>query len=179
MSLDADHEGMNKFSDPLGPYNEVKHCLQKIYDPLVNPGVPTGNETQYEFDVKMNTPGFDLFDCYPTESWSEANGLIRLSMGDSGTSGCLMFMNTTTREKFAVTLGVHSYEPWEDIATMFGDETVQEIRDSFYGEGKRNTWSTCDGLHRKFESLMNERSVVVTFEVVEGSKRYPTEVVVN
>ena len=183
MGLNADHEGMNKFSDPEGPYSEVKHCLQKIYDPLVNSGSPMNNEAQYIFDVKINTPGFDLLDCYPTESWSEANGLIRLSMGGSGTSGCLMFMNKATREKFAVTLGVHNYAPWEDIATTFGDESAEDIRDSFYGngrsKGKRNVWDACDGLYRKSDDLMQDRSVVVTFEVVEGKKRYPTEVVVN
>ena len=179
MSLDSEHEDMNKFSDPLGPYNEVKNCLQKIYDPLVNSGGPTGNEAQYIFDVKIDTPGFDLLDCFPTESWGEVNGLMRLSMGGSGTSGCLMFMNRATREKFAVTFGVHNYAPWEEIATKFGAETVEEIRDSYYGKGKRNLWSTCDGVHRKSSILMKERSVVATFEVVEGQKRYPTEVVVN
>jgi len=189
MSLDSDHEGMNKFSGPQGPYHEVKNCLQRIYDPLVNSGAPMGNEAQYIFDVKMNTPGFDLFDCFPTESWGEVNGLMRLSMGDSGTSGCLMFRNRAAREKFAVTLGVHNYAPWEDIATKFGDETAEDIRDSFYGHGrsrgKRDVSAACDGLHRKSGILMAgagirmEKSVVVSFEVVEGQRRYPTEVVVN
>jgi hypothetical protein len=183
MSLDADHEDMNKFSNPQGPYNEVKNCLQKVYDPLVNTGAPMGNNAQYIFDVKMDTPGFDLFDCFPTESWSEANGRMCLSMGGSGTSGCLMFMNRATRERFAVTLGVHNYAPWEEIATKFGDETAQDIRDSFYDKGKsrgkRNVWDACDGRHGKFVTLMKEKSVNVTFEVVQGEKRYPTEVVVR
>ena len=183
MGLDADHEDMNKFSDPQGPYHEVKNCLQRIYDPLVNSGPPTEIEAQHIFEVKMNTPGFDLLDCFPTELWSEANGVMRLSMRHSGTSGCLMFINRATRERFAVTLGVHNYAPWEDIATKFGDETVQEIRNSFYwtgkNTGKRDVWTVCDGVHRKSSNLMKERSVTVTFEVVKGKTRYPTEVVVN
>jgi len=182
MSLDSDHEDMNKFSDLQGPYNGVRNCLQVIYDPLVNSGASMGNEAQYIFDVKMNTPGFDLFDCFPTESWREVDGLMRLSMGDSGTSGCLMFRNRDTGEKFAVTLGVHNYAPWEDIATKFGVESVQDIRDSFYGHGrsrgKRDVSTACDGLHHKSGILM-ARSVLVSFEVVEGRTRYPTEVAVN
>jgi len=181
MGLDSDHEDMNKFSDPQGPYSEVKNRLQRIYDPLVNSGPPMGSH--YIFDVKIDTPGFDLFDCFPTESWGEVNGLMRLSMGGSGTSGCLMFMNRATREKFGVTFGVHNYAPWEDVATRFGDESAQDIRDSFYGKGKssgkRDVWAACDGLHRKSGILLKEKSVVATFEVVEGQKRYPAEVVVN
>jgi len=181
LGLDSDHEDMNKFSDPHGPYSEVKDRLQRIYDPLVNSGASAGS--QYTFDVKIDTPGFDLFDCFPTESWAEVNGLMRLSMGGSGTSGCLMFRNRITREKFAVTFGVHNYEPWEDVATRFGDETAEDIRDSFYdkgkSKGKRNVWDACDKVHRKSDILMKERSVVASFEVVEGQKRYPAEVVLN
>ena len=174
---------MNKFSDREGPYEEIKDCLQRAYTPLIESNTPRENEHHYIFVVKMNTPGFDLFDCFPTDSWNEAKGVLYLSMGGSGTSGCIMFQNKATRERFAVTLGVHNYAPWEDIATNFGDETAQDIRDSFYGNGKsrgkRSVWSACDGSRHNSKTLMEERSVVVTFEDAEGKKRYPTEVVVN
>jgi hypothetical protein len=91
--------------------------------------------------VKINTPGFDILDSYPGDLWGVEKGLMRPSIGGSGTSGCVMFQNKSSRERFAVTLGVHNNAPWADVATNFGEEALQEIRDSFYG-GKRDA---CNG----------------------------------
>jgi Fungal fruit body lectin len=179
VSLNADHKDMNKFSNRKGPYDEVIYCLQRIYKPLlVESDAPRECEQDYVFVVKMNTPGFDIFDLFPTEFWSEAKGVMYLSMGGSGTSGCLIFQDKATMERFAVTLGVHNYAPWGDVATNFGDETAQDIRVSYYGRGKRNVSGVCDG-RRKSRTLMAEKSVVLTFEDVEGKKRYSAEVVVE
>ena len=178
MALNADHEDMNKFSDPEGPYGDVKYCLQRIYDPLVESGVPEENKGHYKFPVKMNTPGFDVLESYPDDFWGVEKGVKRLSMGGSGTSGCVMFQSKTSEERFAVTLGVHNWAPWADVATNFGDETPQEIRDSFYG-GKRSVWSACNGSRYISKTLKEGRSVYVNFDQEVGKNRYPTEVIVK
>jgi hypothetical protein len=89
-----------------------------------------------------------------------------------------MFQSKTSDERFAVTFGVHNWEPWEDIATDFGDETAQEIRDSYYG-GKRDVWSACDGVRRKFKPLGAGKFLYLTFDEVVGRRRYPAEVMVK
>ena len=179
VGLNVDHEHMNKYSDREGPYDEVRDCLQRIYTPLVDSDTPKEIEHHYVFVVKMNTPGFDLFDCFPVDSWGEAKGVMYLSMSGSGTSGCIMFQNKATRERFAVTLGVHNYAPWTDLATNFGDETAQEIRDSYYGRGKRNDSSASNGLRYKSKPLRTMRSAAVTFDEVPDRKRYPSEISVK
>jgi hypothetical protein len=175
VALNADHEDMNKFSDLEGPYDDVKYSLQRIYDPLVKSGVPGEDESHYIFPVKMNTQGFDMLESYPSDWWRVEKGVMRLSMGGSGTSGCIMFQSKTSGERFAVTLGVHN---WADVATNFGDETPREIRDSFYG-GKRNVWSACNGSRYISKTLMAERSVNLTFDQEVGKSRYPMEVIIK
>lgn len=147
VALSANHKDMNKFSDREGPYDDVKDCLQRIYESVMDSETPMENESHYIFAVKTTAPEFDLVDCYPSDLWMIEKDVIRLSMSGSGTSGCIMFQKKTSRERFAVTLGVHNYAPWADIATNFRDETPQEIRDSFYGggNGKRSVWSACNG----------------------------------
>ena len=178
VAMNANHDDMNKFSDREGPYDDVKYCLQRIYDPLVESGVPEEDEGHYKFFVKINTPGFIILESYPGNLWGIAKGLMWLSMGGSGTSGCIMFQNKSSLERFAVTLGVHNHAPWADVATNFGDETPQEIRDSFYG-GKRDVWSACNGSRYMSKPLMAGRSVCLAFDQAVGKSRYPTEVIVT
>jgi hypothetical protein len=169
---------MNKFSDREGPYDDVKYCLRRIYDPLVKSGVTKEDDGRYIFTVKLNTPGFDILESYPSDLWRVEKGVTRLSMGGSGTSGCIMFQSKT-KERFAVTLGVHNWAPWADVATNFGDETPQEIRDSYYGGEKRDVWSACNGSRNMSKTLMAGRSVNLTFDQEMGESRYPTEVIVK
>jgi hypothetical protein len=170
---------MNKFSDRKGPYVDVNYYLQKVYDPLVKSGVPEEDEGNYIFPVKMNTPGFDILESYPSDLWRAEKGAMRLSMGSSGTSGCIMFRSKTSKERFAVALGVHNWAPWTGVVTNFGDETPQEIRDSYYGGGKRNVSSEWSGSRYKSKTLMAGRSVNLTFDQEVGKNRYPTEVIVK
>jgi hypothetical protein len=181
VAVNADHNDMNKFSDRQGPYDEVKYCLQRIYDSLVVVDAESSmeDENHYIFAVKTTAPEFDLVDYYPNDLWTIERGVIRLSMGGSGHSGCIMFQKKTSRERFAVTLGVHNYAPWTDIATNFKDETPQEIRDSYYGRGKRNVSSVCNGSRYISKPLAVGRSVSLTFVQVADKKRYPTEVIVQ
>ncbi len=179
VALSANHKDMNKFSDREGPYGDIKYSLQRIYESLVDAGPPMENESHYIFAVKTNAPEFDLMDCYPSDLWVIEKEVIRLSMGGSGTSGCIMFQKKTSRERFAVTLGVHNYAPWAGIATNFRDETPQEIRDSYYGRGKRNASSEFNGSGYISKPLMAGRSVDLTFDQEVDKKRYPTELIVK
>jgi hypothetical protein len=179
VALNANHKDMNKFSDREGPYDDVKYSLQTIYEYVADAESPIEDESHYIFAVKTTAPEFDLVDCYPSDLWTIEKEVIRLSMGGSGTSGCIMFQKKTSRERFAMTLGVHNYAPWADVATSFGDETPQEIRDSYYGTGKRNVWSVCDGSRCISKPLAAGRSVDLTFEQEGDKKRYPTEVIVK
>ena len=179
VALSANHKDINKFSKREGPYNEVKYYLQGIYESVAGVvEIPVENESHYIFAVKTTAPEFDLVDCYPRDLWIIQKEVTRLSMGGSGTSGCIMFQKKTSRERFAVTLGVHNYAPWADIATNFGDETPQEIRDSFYG-GKRDVWSACNGSRHISKPLVAERSVDLTFVQEGDKKRYPTKVIIK
>jgi len=180
VSLNADHKDMNKFSERGGAYDEVKYCLRRIYEPLSEAEPLIVNEHHYGFVVTIKAEEFNLFDCYPTEYWRESKGDMYLSMGNSGHSGSLIFQKKTSKERFALTFGVHNYAPWEDLSTNIGDETAQQLRDSYYARGaKRSVWSACDGARQKSKPLMAEKSVVVTFKDVEGSKQYPAEVLVQ
>jgi hypothetical protein len=140
---------------------------------------PIEDESHYIFAVKTTAPEFDLVDCYPSDLWMIEEKVMRLSMGGSGTSGCIMFQKKTSRERFAVTLGVHNYAPWTAIATNFRDETPQEVRDSYYGSGKRNVSSVTNGSRCISKPLMGGRSVDLTFDQEVDKKRYPTEVIVK
>ena len=179
MALNADHEDMNKFSDTEGPYDDVKYCLQRIYDPLVESGIPEESKSHYIFLVKINTPGFEISESYPDDLWGVVKGVTRLSMGGSGTSGCIMFQSKTSEEKFVVTLGSHNYITWVAVATNFGDETLEQIRDSYYRKGKRNTPSVVVGSRYVSKTLMEGRSVHVTWDQEVDKNRYPTEVIVK
>ena len=179
VALSVNHKDMNKFSKREGPYDEVKHCLQKIYESVADVELTGENESHYIFAVKTTAPEFDLVDCYPSDLWIIQKEVMRLSMGGSGTSGSIIFQKKAGRERFAVTLGVHNYAPWTDIATHIGDETPQEIRDSYYGSGKRNVSSVCSGLRCISKPLMAGRTVDLIFDQEGDKSRYPTEVIVK
>ena len=159
---------------------EKKTPCKKNYVSVADAESPLEDESHYIFAVKTTAPEFDLVDCYPSDSWMIKNEAMHLSMDDSGTSGCILFQKKTTRERFAVTLGVHAWVPWGDIATNFREETPQEIRDSYYGKGKRNVPSVTNRSRYISKPLSAGRSVDVIFvEEVDKKKRYPTEIIVK
>ena len=177
VALSVNHKDMNKFSRREGPYDDVKYCLQGIYESTLDVEVPAENENDYIFAVKMTAPEFDLVGCHPSDQWTIGKEVMRLSYDHSGFCGCIMFQKKSSRERFAVTLGVHNYVPWAYIATNFGDETPQDIRDSF--SGRRDVWAACDGSRYKSKPLTEGRSVDVSFIVQVNKKRYPTEIIVK
>ncbi|KIK57114.1 hypothetical protein GYMLUDRAFT_229808 [Collybiopsis luxurians FD-317 M1] len=57
-------------------------------------------------------------------TWSETDGVHKLTMGGSGTSGILRFRTEQGKEAFFVALGVHNYKPWVDIITGLADDVT-------------------------------------------------------
>jgi len=71
-------------------------------------------------------------------TWCECEGEQILTMGGSGTSGTLRFMNPHG-EYFLVALGVHNYKRWCDIVPdLSPSNTGVEIHPTYYSEGSGN-----------------------------------------
>ena len=177
VCMSTDHKDINKFPSRGGPYNQVKWFLQRIYDSAVQSALSRIHGNHFVFAVETSAPAFELSDCHPKDSWKEELGFRCLSMPQSGTSGCLVFKDKVNREKVAVTFGVHNWKPWIDLVTNF-EETAEEIRDSYYGEGKRDVWTACDGLSFKRKNL-NLQSARVKFNVVPDKTLYLSKVTVD
>jgi hypothetical protein len=97
----------------------------------------------------------------------------------SGTSGALMFQNTSG-EKFVVMVGVHNYNVWSDVVTDFGSETLEDIRSSYY-EGYGRGLMLWNNLDRITQSLQSGKAVSVSIRkgVVLGQRQYLVEIAVH
>ncbi|GLB42678.1 hypothetical protein LshimejAT787_1201270 [Lyophyllum shimeji] len=72
-------------------------------------------------------------------SWILDDHIFVLTMGGSGTSGMMRFLDTATGEVFAVLVGVHNWKPWCDVVTdLTTKDTCMEIHPSYYAGGKRS-----------------------------------------
>ena len=70
-------------------------------------------------------------------TWSEANGVLTLTQGGSGTSGVIRFLSDKG-ERITIAVGVHNYKRWCDVVTgLKPDETALVINGEYYNEGKR------------------------------------------
>jgi hypothetical protein len=71
--------------------------------------------------------------------WADSDSVLTLTMGGSGTSGMLRFQSENGEERFAVTIGVHNYNPWvhilPDVAT---NETTIVLLPQYYAGGKHS-----------------------------------------
>lgn len=67
--------------------------------------------------------------------WSSRNGIQKLTMDDSGTSGTLRYMNKESGEHFVVALGVHNYKRWCEILVNLAPKETAAQRHAFYYNG--------------------------------------------
>ncbi|KIK57113.1 hypothetical protein GYMLUDRAFT_87113 [Collybiopsis luxurians FD-317 M1] len=92
--------------------------------------------------------------------WNESDGVHKLSMGGSGTSGMLRFRSEQGNEAFWVAQGVHNYKPWVDIVTnLTNDYTGVKGLPEYYGstvpgraqarEAQRTSWQAVNAQGRK------------------------------
>ncbi|KAI1820721.1 fruit body lectin [Xylaria intraflava] len=71
-------------------------------------------------------------------AWTYGDGVLRLTMGGSGTSGMLR-LQTDGDERFAVVIGVHNYRPWVHVLPdVARDETAVVLLPQYYSGGKHS-----------------------------------------
>ena len=61
-------------------------------------------------------------------TWADIDDYHILTMGGSGTSGMLRFMDEEGEESFYVAMGVHNYVRWVDIVTDLGSTSGTNAR---------------------------------------------------
>jgi hypothetical protein len=103
-------------------------------------------------------------------TWAECNGVHTLTMGGSGTSGMLRFMNNAG-EYFLVALGVHNYKRWCDIVTDAKcSDTGVLVHPTYYENGSPGRgemlWKQ---LPRLEKTSAKGTKVTVTFTQGEGN----------
>ena len=97
-------------------------------------------------------------------TWDEVNDTHILTIGGSGTSGCLRFV-ADTGENFIVTLGVHNYKPWGDIVTkLSNDQTGVKINPEYYEKEYGGT-QNADRVAVRWKNLS-------TYEVTRDGRKY-------
>jgi len=82
-------------------------------------------------------------------SWILEDHIFVLTMGSSGTSGMMRFLDTATGEVFAILVGVHNYKPWCDIVTdLTTKDTCMEIQPTYYAGGKRSGITLVESMNK-------------------------------
>lgn len=101
-------------------------------------------------------------------TWSEANDVLTLTMGTSGTSGVLRFASDKG-ELITVAVGVHNYKRWTDIVTSLGPEqTALKINGEYYNNGGRD-WIREKQLAEYNVTSAAGTKVEVRFTVADGN----------
>ncbi|KAM0425953.1 hypothetical protein ACHAPT_008892 [Fusarium lateritium] len=103
-------------------------------------------------------------------TWSDHDGLLTLTMGDSGTSGMLRFKTEQGKEAFFIAMGVHNYKPWVDIVTGLADDvTCVKALPEYYGNSSERTRSRES--QRTEQSILNidRRTIASKFRVAQGN----------
>ncbi|KAI0406773.1 fruit body lectin [Xylaria palmicola] len=72
-------------------------------------------------------------------SWLNSDGVLKLTMGGSGTSGMLRYQTEAGGEPFTVVIGVHNYNPWVHILPdVAPNETCVALLPQYYAGGKHS-----------------------------------------
>ncbi|PHH71788.1 hypothetical protein CDD82_6336 [Ophiocordyceps australis] len=106
-------------------------------------------------------------------SWTSCSYEPVLTMGGSGTSGCIRFV-ADTGENFIVAIGVHNYKPWGDIVTKLdtnqtGVKLLPEYYETEWGGTQKKErvdvrWKTLSS----YEVTRDGRKYAFKFTVTEG-----------
>ncbi|RSL91432.1 hypothetical protein CEP52_014255 [Fusarium oligoseptatum] len=102
--------------------------------------------------------------------WSEHNGVLTLTMGESGTSGMLRFKTEQGKEAFFIVMGVHNYKPWVDTVTGLADDvTCVKALPEYYGNASDRTRSRES--QRTSQSILNidRRTIATEYKVSQGN----------
>lgn len=86
-------------------------------------------------------------------SWIQEDHIFVLTMGSSGTSGMMRFLDKATGEVFAILVGVHNYKPWCDVVTdLKTKDTCMDIQPTYYAGGKRSGITLVEGMDKRSAS---------------------------
>ncbi|KAJ8110345.1 hypothetical protein ONZ43_g5891 [Nemania bipapillata] len=109
-------------------------------------------------------------------SWSNTDGVLKLTMSASGTSGMLRYQTETGAEAFTVAIGVHNYKPWVHILPdVAPSETCVALLPQYYAGGKHSgipIVPTCTVYNSA------QRSLTATFVSTEGHD-YSLDIVIG
>ncbi|KAI0182614.1 fruit body lectin [Xylaria flabelliformis] len=99
-------------------------------------------------------------------SWANSDGVLKLTMGGSGTSGMLRFQTDNGAEPFTVVMGVHNWKPWVHILPdVLPNETTVVLLPQYYAGGKHSgvpIVPTCNALNSA------QRNLSAAFRDAEG-----------
>ncbi|RWA08697.1 hypothetical protein EKO27_g6400 [Xylaria grammica] len=99
-------------------------------------------------------------------SWFNSDGVLKLTMGGSGTSGMLRYQNDAGEEPFTVVMGVHNYKPWVHIIPdVPRNETCVVLLPQYYAGGK---YSGVPIVPTCTVNNSAQRSLTATFDGTEG-----------
>jgi len=104
-------------------------------------------------------------------TWSQTDGVLKLTMGGSGTAGMLRFMTEEGKEAFFVAMGVHNYKPWLDVVTGLADDiTVVRVLNEYY-DGNNPPRVAARESHRQTASILNidNRNISAEYTDNEGN----------
>lgn len=105
---------------------------------------------------------------YVGSNWGNVNGEYVLTMGDSGTSGCLRFVSDTG-ESFTAAFGVHNWKRWCDVVTdLKTEQTALIINQEYYSPGPRVPVRDEQLAHAEATNSLG-RTFTIDFTVAEGN----------
>ncbi|KAI9866749.1 MAG: hypothetical protein M1813_000691 [Trichoglossum hirsutum] len=133
-------------------------------------------EPQYMFSIR-NRPQGDPRVEYPDNlraKWTIKKEEIRLLFGGSGHSGTLMFKNKK-EQTFAVSMGVHNYNVWCDIAADCEQDIEKLAKEYWDGSRSGARWNNLD---RRTIALSSgdSASLAIRKGRVDGKRAYLIEI---
>ena len=93
------------------------------------------NEAPYIFSIRKCPAGTPHITYHKFINWKIGEEETKLTIGGSGHSAILVFKDKRMHA-FVVTIGVHNYNLWCDIATDYEDEDIRMIAQDYW-DGKR------------------------------------------
>jgi hypothetical protein len=183
----------------LGP-SEVIPALTTVYIEPAVPRIlgrdrppPQGDEYSFRKDFRAALlHGFCLKQYYSIDeqlnSWKTLNdGLLVLTLINSGQYGGLWFKNAESGDQFIVVLGAHNYEAWLDITDIGVDETFESVVDEYYHFRKTcyddNRICRCGvpwkSLQRMTKPLLGGLSVHVSINSTDLEREFTVDILIN
>ncbi|KAF9545682.1 fruit body lectin [Agrocybe pediades] len=102
-------------------------------------------------------------------AWSDTDGVKKLSITGSGTSGGLRFQCPDTKETFAVYVGVHNFKRWCDIVVDTAENTVTTLFPEYYKGGTPQDAALWRQAASFSATNSRGRKISINFSVADGN----------